>query len=161
MITSGMQGICPLLSRRSINGLLLCAGCIVPTGHAHRCCHCLQATMAVCDLAVPCPACRFTVDGARSLLSSAGFRIEDAWTGGDPLTANAFMMGFGQHDFANEEVADNAALHELAVTHLPHLPGDGAYLSSVIIASATAKSAPKGALQAAKHLHSRVVRPGL
>ncbi len=117
--------------------------------------------MAVCRLALPCTACRFTVDGAHSLLSSAGFRIEDAWTGGDPLTANGFMLGFGQHDFAHEEVADNAALHELAVTHLPHLPGDGVYLSSVIIASATARPAPKGALQAAKSLHSKLVRPGL
>ena len=117
--------------------------------------------MAICNLVMPCTACRFSVDGALSLLTSAGFRIEDVWTGGDPLTANAFMMGFGQHDFAHEEVANNAALHELAVTNLPHLPGDGAYLSSVIIASATAKPSPKGALQAAKDLHSRVVRPGL
>ena len=77
---------------------------------------------------------RMTVDGAQVLLEQAGFEVLHQQLGGDPMTTTAFLMGWGAFDFAQQDIQTNAGVHEATVSTVPHLPGNGVYHTSIIIA---------------------------
>ena len=67
--------------------------------------------MATC----PC-LCRYSIDGARALLTEAGLRVVSLAKMGDTAIASGFLLGFGAGDVAPQRLASKLLVD---VTRLP------------------------------------------